>query len=247
MNIPRTIEPEWLDELPPGDPRAMRSRRDLRRINALMMNGTLVARELRRAFHGNPPQAIMEIGAGDGTFMLRVAEKLASRWRAMDVVLLDRQSLVSPATRQRLGSIGWKTQAVAADVFAWLAQPAAPIFDAIVANLFLHHFDAARLAALLALIAKRTQVLIACEPRRSGRALLGSHLLGAVGCNDVSRHDAVVSVRAGFRNQELSGLWPTSGAWALREHARGLFSHCFVAARAGGNAAPAGNAEHAVL
>ena len=31
MNIPRTIEPEWLDELAADDPRAMRSRRDLTR------------------------------------------------------------------------------------------------------------------------------------------------------------------------------------------------------------------------
>lgn len=235
MNFPRTIEAEWLDALPPGDPRAMRSRRDLRRINALMMNGTLVARELRRVFCGRPPQSIVEIGAGDGTFMLRIAEKLSSQWRAMDVVLLDQQSLVSPATHRKFGSMGWRAQAVAADVFAWLAQPAAPIVDVIVANLFLHHFDAARLAVLLALVAQRTHVLIACEPRRSGRALLGSHLLGVAGCNDVSRHDAVVSVRAGFRNQELSGLWPAAGAWTLRERAHGLFSHCFVAARAGGN------------
>jgi len=96
----------------------------------------------------------------------------------MDVVLLDQQNLLSLATSGKFGSIGWKAHAVAADVFAWLAQPAEPIFDVIVANLFLHHFDAARLAVLLALIAQRTRVLIACEPRRSGRALLGSHLLG---------------------------------------------------------------------
>ena len=235
MNIPRTLQPEWLDELPPGDPRAMRSRRDLQRINALMLNCTLVARELRRIFPGKPPRAIAEIGAGDGTFMLRVAEKLPSQWQVEDVVLLDQQSLVRPETHGKFGSMGWKTQTVAADVFAWLAQPATPIFDTIVANLFLHHFDAARLAELLTLVAQRTRVLIACEPRRSGRALLGSHLLGIIGCNDVSRHDAVVSVHAGFRNQELSGLWPAAGAWTLREHARGLFSHCFVAARVGGN------------
>ncbi len=234
MNIPRTIEPEWLDRLPPGDPRAMRSRRDLRRINALMMNSTLVARELRRAFPGRPPRAIAEIGAGDGTFMLRVAEKISSQWQAVEVVLLDQQSLVSPATSDKFAALGWRAQAVAADVFARLAQPVEPIFDVIVANLFLHHFDTARLAVLLSLVARRTRVLIACEPQRSGRALLGSRLLGVIGCNDVSRHDAVVSVRAGFRNQELSGLWPAGGAWTLREHAHGLFSHCFVAARVGG-------------
>jgi hypothetical protein len=120
-------------------------------------------------------------------------------------------------------------QAVAADACAWLAQPATVVPDVIVANLFLHHFDTAGLSELLSLIARRTRVLIACEPRRSPGALLGSHLLGLLGCNDVTRHDAVVSVRAGFRNQELSGLWPDRTAWTLQEHAYGLFSHYFVA------------------
>ena len=231
MNIRRTIELEWLDELLPDDPRAMRSRRDLQRINALMTNSTLVAHELRRVYPGKPPRAIAEVGAGDGTFMLQVAEKMSSHWRAIDVVLLDQHSLVSPATSEKFAAMGWKAQAVVADVFAWLAQPTGPVFDAIVANLFLHHFDATRLTELLSLAAQRTRVLIACEPQRSGRALLGSFLLGAVGCNDVSRHDAVVSVRAGFKNQELCGLWPGDTAWTLREHARGLFNHYFVPTR----------------
>ena len=198
-----------------------------------MTNSALVACELQREFSGTPPRTVAEIGAGDGTFMLRVAQKMPSRWRALDVVLVDRQSLVSAATGNEYAAMGWRARAVTADAFAWLAQPAAPVFDVIVANLFLHHFDAAGLTELLSLVARRARVLIACEPRRSRGALIGSYLLGAVGCNDVSRHDAVVSVRAGFKDRELSGWWPVGNAWQLREHAGGLFSHCFVAARAG--------------
>jgi hypothetical protein len=234
----RTIEPEWLDELLPENPRAVRSRRDLQRINALMMHGVIIARELRRAYPRDPPRSLAEIGAGDGSLILRVAEKLAPKWPAVDLVLMDQLSLVDAATADELTLLGWQPKTKAADVFTWLAQPAAPMFDVIVANLFLHHFDAARLTALLALIARRTRVLIACEPRRSGRALFGSRLLGAIGCNDVSRHDAVVSVRAGFTNQELSGLWPAGNAWSLREQGCGLFSHCFVATRVDGGAGP---------
>ena len=227
----RTLEPEWLDEMPAEDARAMRSRRDLRRINALMMNSTLVARELHRVFPGHPPGVIAEIGAGDGNFMLQVAKKLP-QWRTVNVSLLDRQSLVSPATTTQFAAVGWRAQAVATDVCAWLSQPATVVPDVIVANLFLHHFDAAGLSALLSQIAGRTRVLIACEPRRSSSALMGSHLLGLIGCNDVSRHDAVVSVRAGFIDRELSGLWPDRAAWTLQEQAYGLFSHYFVATRA---------------
>ena len=104
----------------------------------------------------------------------------------------------------------------------------------IIANLFLHHFDAAGLKTLLSSVAQRTRMFIACEPRRSGFALVGSRLLGVIGCNDVSRHDAVVSVRAGFDGRELSALWPAGSAWTLREHASGLFSHCFTASRVNG-------------
>lgn len=228
----RSIEPEWLDDLPAEDSRAVRSRRDLRRINALMMNSALVARELRRAFPGKPPRVIAEVGAGDGHFMLQVAHRLP-QWRDVNAILLDRQPVVSPATRDKFAAIGWRAQVVTADAGAWLTQPEAIAPDVIVANLFLHHFDAAGLSELLRRLAQRTRVLVACEPRRSRGALLGSHLLGLAGCNDVTRHDAVVSVRAGFRQQELTGLWPDRSAWTLQEHAYGLFSHYLVAIRPG--------------
>lgn len=235
MNIPRRIEPEWLDELPPGDRRAMKSRRDLRRINALMTNPACVARELAHCFRHGPPQMIAEIGAGDGGFMLRLAEKTATRWKHVHVVLLDRQDIVSSRTHEEFASMGWQAEAVTADVFEWLARPADRIFDVIIANLFLHHFDTERLTLLLSLAARHARAFMACEPRRSGLALAGSHLLGLVGCNDVSRHDAVVSVRAGFVGRELSALWPATRAWTLRERAHGLFSHCFVASRVDSN------------
>ncbi len=231
MNMPRRVEPEWLDELPPQDARAMRSRRDLQRINALMANAAIVARELERGFPDESPRAIAEIGAGDGTFMLRLAERTAARAKDVHVVLLDRQDLVASETIGKFASLGWQAQAVTADVFEWLAQPGGQVFEVIIANLFLHHFDVAELRALLALATGRTRTFIACEPRRSGLALLGSRLLGIAGCNDVSRHDAVVSVHAGFSGRELSALWPAGRTWALEEHARGMFSHCLVGSR----------------
>jgi hypothetical protein len=74
-------------------------------------------------------------------------------------------------------------------------------------------------------------LFVACEPRRSPSALIASYLVVAIGCNDVSRHDAVVSVRAGFSNHELSKLWPANGHWTLQERAALPFTHCFAACR----------------
>jgi SAM-dependent methyltransferase len=223
----RRVEREWLDELPAEDPRAMRSRRDLRRVNALMSNAPIVAGELR-AFAGSLTR-VAEIGAGDGAFALRLARALPRPAAAAEFVLLDRQPLTDPRVERGLADLGWRATWRCADVFEWLRSDDAGRCDAIVANLFLHHFDDGPLAELLRLAASRARLFVACEPRRSRVALLGSHLLGFIGCNDVTRHDAVASVRAGFRGQDLSQLWPDAAAHVLQERPRGLFSHGFVA------------------
>src|SRR5436190_16442240 len=45
----RHVEPELLDELPANDPRALRSRKDLERVNAWMGHSRIMARQLRWA------------------------------------------------------------------------------------------------------------------------------------------------------------------------------------------------------
>jgi 2-polyprenyl-3-methyl-5-hydroxy-6-metoxy-1,4-benzoquinol methylase len=231
MSMPRVIEPEWLDELPAGDARAIRSRRDLRRINALMMNARTIAGALDGRLALRSPLSVAELGAGDGTLMLKLVRKCTAL-RGAEVVLIDRHDTVNAATRTAFAEAGVRAEFVAADAFTWL-ESSSKRLDVVIANLFLHHFDDARLSALLRLIAQRTRILVACEPRRSAFALLASRLLVLIGCNDVSRHDARVSVRAGFNDAELSGQWQHVGNWRLEEGRRGLFSHCFIAALAG--------------
>jgi hypothetical protein len=221
----RRVEPEWLDELPAADPRAVRSRGDLRRINALMGNARIVAGELRRAYPSGL-RTIAEIGAGDGAFAVRIAPALGKH---VHMTLVDRQDIVPAATIAAMAAHGVDTRIVRADVFDWLHHDDRGLFDAIVANLFLHHFEREQLAELLRGVARRTRLFVACEPRRSGVALAGSRLLGLIGCNDVTRHDAVASVRAGFDDGELSAAWPPEPGWSLVEHPRAPFSHCFVA------------------
>ena len=224
----RQLEPEWLDHLPATDARAVRARRDLRLVNRVMGHAGIVAKALDGLPLNSAPR-IAELGAGDGTLLLRIAD--AMNWRSgADVVLVDREPAVSAETQTRYRQRGCNVTLDAADVFDWLHRDARP-FDAIVANLFLHHFERDELARLFALAAARTKVFIACEPRRAQLPLAGSRLLGLIGCNDVTRHDAVLSVRAGFAGQELSALWPADGNWTLEESRAGLFSHRFTAYR----------------
>jgi len=225
----RRLEGEWLDELPADDPRARRSRADLRRLNTIMGNARAIAREFVPGTNDSfVPGTITELGAGDGAFALALVRRLG-RGNGLRVTLVDRQRIVSQETMAGLRDAGAVVEVVQDDVFDWLEKPG-PLVDAIVANLFLHHFEDEPLRRMLALAARRTRLFIACETRRSAFALASARMLGAIGCNDVTRHDAVVSVRAGFRDGQLTVLWP-KGPWTLSEHASGLFSHLFVARR----------------
>jgi hypothetical protein len=223
----RRVQPELLDELPPDDPRAMWSRRDLRRINAWMRNHAIMAKALRTAVNGFDPGTIADLGAGDGHFLLRVAKKVSARWPGVGVTLLDNRKVVSPAILSAFEPLGWRAEAAAADVFDWLANASG--LEVVVANLFLHHFQDVRLAELLSAVASRTRVFVAIEPRRAPWPLITCRWLWAIGCNSVTRYDAAVSVRAGFSGHELSALWPDDGGWQLTERRTGLFSHLFVA------------------
>ncbi len=225
MSFPRRLETELLDILPAGDPDAVHSRRDLKLLNAVMLHPALMARRMRR-YAIAAPKRIVELGAGDGSLMLRLARRLAPHWPGVSTVLVDQQNIVTPETREAVSQLGWRQQQITRDVFDYLAtaEPA----DIIIANLFLHHFKPAQLSEIFARSAALAPLFIALEPRRSRLPLIGSRLIFLLGCNHVSRHDAAASVRAGFRDRELSALWPDQRGWTLREGPAAL-SHGFTA------------------
>jgi hypothetical protein len=244
---PRIVAAEVLDGLAEDDPAAMRSRRDLRRVHRAMGTRAIVVRALKEmtaSWLKTPPRRVLELGAGDGSLMLAIARALAPRWPQVQLTLLDAQGLVDSTTLRAFAALGWTVTSDITDVFDWAARPvddvasggAAPHWDLILTNLFLHHFEGEQLASLLAAIAARGERFFACEPRRARLALAGSHLIGAIGAGPVTREDAVLSVRAGFRGNELTAQWPAVGdEWETQEYSAGLFSHCFRAEPIGQN------------
>jgi hypothetical protein len=193
-----------------------------------MRNARIVSRLLERSLR-NAPLRVAEIGAGDGTFFLQVAQRLATPPSGTQLWLVDRQQLLAPSTEDRLRKLGWRVEAVQADVFDWLATTTG--FDVVLANLFLHHFDNHQLKLIFERLATRTNKVVACEPRRFAFPKLAGKLVRLIGCNFVTEHDATASVRAGFRGQELTKSWPDLKGWELDEAEAGLFSHWFVAER----------------
>lgn len=184
----RVVEPELLDALEADDPRAVRSRRDLRLINGLMGNERWI---LSQCLEGG----VVELGAGEGA----LTRKLAGRHQ---VTGLDLQE----------GPAGLDLPWVAGDLFETLPSVGG---DTVVANLILHHFQDADLARLGQLLRGRRR-LVVVEPWRSRLSLLEGGLLWPL-VNGVTRHDMMASIRAGFRKGELPRLLKLGDDWQWRE------------------------------
>jgi hypothetical protein len=232
VTAPRSVLPEVLDDLAPGDPSAIRSRRDLQRVHRAMRSVSALGHALSRLRLAAQPKSVLELGAGDGSLLLRLAAAIRPRWLDVKVTLLDRQRIVSPETVEAYRRLGWDVTTVCEDVLAWARQAPEQRYDLTVATLFLHHFEAPELREVLRGVISQSRAFVAIEPRREMIAKVGSRLIGLLGTNAVTREDAVKSVDAGFTGDEITQSWPSSQeAWWMREYRVLPFSHAFIAAQ----------------
>jgi hypothetical protein len=203
--LERVIIPEILDSLDPADPRAVRSRWDLRWIDFYLGNSRWIVRQLKGRISG--PARIMEIGAGEGSLCRKVHAALPSS-RVTGLDLVTRPPGLPPAIDWRCG-----------DFFQTLGDTEA---EACVGSLILHHFSDAALREL----GERLQsfrLIVFCEPLRARLPLFLSKLSNPF-VGEVTRHDMPASIRAGFRPGEMPALMGLdSKKWIIRElsHWRG--------------------------
>lgn len=205
----RKIIPELLDHLPHDDPGAMRSRRDLARINQFMGNGKWILRTLPPS-----PLHIAEIGAGDGILLSKISKSRPG----VPISAYD----LAPRPPALPESVVWNR----GDLFQ---QPLPPPGGVLIANLILHHFNDSQLAILGKWMAGFDS-LILNEPLRAEIPLLLGKL-AAPFINHITRHDMRVSIGAGFQSGELSAaLQLESAGFRIRESSSQLgFIRIFAA------------------
>jgi len=191
------IQPELLDTLSPEGADARRSRRDLRMINWLMGNHRWIIRSV-------PPQMrhqerLVEIGAGGG----ELCRKLAGCGIA--AAGLDRWP--GPAVPS---SLVWHQ----ADLRTFTGYAD---YQAVVANLVLHHLSDAELCQLGEKLNRGPRIICACEPARRRLSKRVFSVLGPLlGANAVTQHDALASIAAGFLGHELPKILGLNDAtWSI--------------------------------
>ena len=194
----RIVIEEILDSLPGDDPRAVRSRRDLRLINALMGNYRWVAKQVRK---WSSVSLWFEIGAGSGD--------LANHVPSAKVGGVDFLARPERWPESWLWHEG--------DLFAFFSQkenPEQP--EGLLANLFLHHFEEEQLRELGGYLNAHFTHLVVSEPARYGIFRTLSYVFFPF-INKVTKHDMIVSIEAGFRRGELPEALGLDENWKIRE------------------------------
>jgi len=201
----------------PTDPRAIRSRRDLRMIDALLGNSRWILSQLRR--HGTRARnGIVEIGAGEGILCKKID-------RALPFVRLTGLDFLARPNTLPVG-IGWKQ----GDFRDSLAEIFLPDGHACVGSLILHHFSNLELSAIGSLL-NRFSLLVFCEPLRGSLPVVYSSLLSPF-VGKVTRHDMPSSILAGFRFGELPRLLGLdTKSWIIQESGSGRGSLRLLASR----------------
>ena len=203
--MPRTIQPELLDTLPPEDPAALHSRRDLRVINKFMGNHRWLQRTLKKNVRAG--ERILEIGAGTGELGLRL-QRAGLAAEGLDLL---------PPPPDWPDPLGWHSADL--KTFDRYAE-----FPVIVGNLIFHHLEDVELIELGTKIRESARLILACEPARSRVFQLMFRLFSpAFGPSHVTVHDAHVSIAGGFVGAELPvALGLSKNEWIVK-HSAGLF------------------------
>lgn len=168
----------------------MRSRADLRLINTVMGNHRWLERTLAQGGASAPGFRVVELGAGDGS----LARRLLRRFPALCYEAID----FAPAPADLPNGCRWHAR----DLFEVLPDLKG---DAVIANLFLHHFPEEALRQI-GRIVDHFPLIAFCEPWRQARFHAAGYALRLLGINRVTRHDLHVSIDAGFTGDELPRL-----------------------------------------
>lgn len=224
----RRLTPEILDSLPPTDPGAVASRRDLQRLHSTLGQIHLWRRWLRKMFPDRPPSSLVDLGSGDGHLFTRVLPlAFPSGGGGARLFFVDPQPSIPESSLDLLRKQNWLPTVLTSGALEWARE--APPTELVLSNLFLHHLEDEKIRDLFGLLARITPIFAASEPSRNFWSRMGCQLLPLLRCHPVTLHDARVSVEAGFRGTELSALWPKLSRWQTTERSSGLFSHFFCA------------------
>jgi SAM-dependent methyltransferase len=196
----RATDPELLDEGVPDD-EAIRSLADLRFVNRWLGGRRSLRRAVTPLLSGLERPTLLDVGCGSADLPHLLRAHLGQRLRVvgLDIKLVHLRE-TPPGVERVLG-----------DVRRLPFEPRS--FDVVTASLFLHHFDAADVAPLLAsLFALARRALVVNDLHRAlVPYLFGRATFPLLFRSPVSVADGLLSIRRAFRPAELRDAFTEAG------------------------------------
>lgn len=204
------IGTELLDDPAANSGAVRRQLGDIARLNRWFGGVACVVRSLEPVFRRAGPGAwtLLDIGTGCGDIPRAVAR--AARRYGISITPIGLERIPTAALLARAAGLA----AVVGDGNAMPFRHRAA--DVVLASQVLHHLSrqtARRWIAALDALARRAVVI--ADLRRSHAAMAGVWFATlAMGMSASTRHDAVLSLRRGYKKEELQGLMQAAGVHA---------------------------------
>jgi SAM-dependent methyltransferase len=201
----RATDPELLDE-GVDEAEAIRSLADLRFVNRWLGGRRSMRRAVGPLLAASPRPRLLDVGCGSADVPDGLRSDLEGRLLVvgLDIKLVHLRQ--TPAGVER----------VLGDVLRLPFRPRS--FDVVTASLFLHHFDAAAVAPLLAsLFALARRALVVNDLHRARVPyLFGRVAFPLLFRSPVSVADGLLSIRRAFRPEELRAAFADAGIPGVR-------------------------------
>lgn len=188
----REVEPELLDQLPSDDPVAVKIHRDILRFNQLMGNFRWMSRELSQCLR--PGDRVLEVAAGQGHLL----SSLAKRGVLSEAAQVAAFDAACPRPENCPEGVEWTV--CRAEEFTEYSN-----YDVILVCHFLHQLPTEALRELGAQF-RHARLVIAAEPRRHPLAVGLCKASRLIGFSEFGIGDALTSIHAGFRGDELTKM-----------------------------------------
>lgn len=207
----RLEAPEWMDDFSITDTRLTRALRDLRRVNRLLGAYAATDAILDPLFRRHDQLRILDVGCGIGDYLVHLAHRASRFGCDVELIGIDANPVTVGHARAHLDtqlspSLRSRVCVEIADAQD-LSLPDDAV-DVVHAALFLHHFhgpDAVHLLAELQRVVRRG--LLINDLHRHPLAYTGIWALSRLlRMAPMVQHDGPMSVRRGFRRDELRRL-----------------------------------------
>ncbi|PKO17032.1 methyltransferase type 12 [candidate division BRC1 bacterium HGW-BRC1-1] len=200
----RATEKELLDEPDCSPELAAASYRFMEMVNARFGGVAVVRRFISQ--QSNAPLRVLDIGSGSCDIPLAVSRWARRRGRAVRFTCLEPAAGAAAIARERLAAAGDPAVGLLQED-AFEHAPVEP-YDCAVSSMCFHHLGDEEILRLLERMRSQVRgpVLINDLLRSRWSALVTRALLAVVGAPAGVRHDALLSIRRGFRPDELSAL-----------------------------------------